>query len=145
MPFVNVAAVIEQYKNGQANMFVCPSNEAFDTGGDKSYITHGRVAGFVREDGTPYAGSLTPRRLDDVKQQSATPLVFEAYVRQRMDDSFRDAATMLLEYPNTDPTNAGYRQPHLNQTHQVMFIDGHVSGEKIQDWQADWFDLNWLY
>ncbi|MEM6550535.1 MAG: prepilin-type N-terminal cleavage/methylation domain-containing protein [Planctomycetota bacterium] len=145
VPFVNIAAVRDQFTQKPHEIFVCPENDLFLESGRKSYVGNGKVLGVVDEAGDPQWAAVAPERLDSVLSPSASPMILEAWTNQRMDDKFRDWAASLAEFPAFDFTSADYIAPHSEQDHQVLFVDGHVSLEDVTNWQADWFDKSVLF
>ena len=144
--YVNFAAVQKYFGSGERSIFVCPSNTHFGSDGTKSYLTAGKLTGLVDEAGDPMWPAVTPHALEELRQASASPLVYEAWVNVgRMDDNLRDGVTRLFEYPSVTFGDSGYRPPHAAQGHEVLFADGHVEVTAVEAWSADWFDLNWLY
>ncbi len=163
--FVNAALVQSTYGQGARSIFVCPNNPFFEELGDKSYVGHAYVLGGVGEDGgvlglngnNPGGGTFTwattasgeykarPHRLDEVLPASGTPMMLEGWMRQRMDDVFRDSITRVNEYPQIDPSNPGYRPAHLNDAHNLLYVDGHVGTVPIFEWEPDWFNYDLLY
>jgi prepilin-type processing-associated H-X9-DG protein len=146
VPFINFAAVVEQFGSGNGAIYVCPSNDAFNDAGTKSYLANGDIVGRVTETGAPLYAGADRHQLDALQQASSAPLVIEAWTTNaRLDDTTRDSIVSLLEYPSIDIGNAGYRPPHNEQNHQLLFADGHADGERVSDFQSQWFDKSWLY
>ncbi|MEM9883880.1 MAG: DUF1559 domain-containing protein [Planctomycetota bacterium] len=145
VPFVNFAAVQEQFSTAPYEIFVCPENDFFKQDGSKTYVTNGRVTGIVDEAGVELFAGVKPRRLESVLPTSSTPLILEGWTNQRMDQEFRDAIVRVDEYPEVDIDDAGYRPPHAEQVHNILFVDGHVAGVQRPDWEDAWFDLSEIF
>ncbi len=144
VPFVNFAAMREQFSTSPYEIFVCPDNDYFEQSGSKSYVGNARVMGVLNNGSTGYAplwGGAKPRPLTDVLPTSETPLILEGWTNQRMDDWLRDWASRVDEFPEFDIASAAYRPPHAQNLHNILYVDGHVGGVQRENWEADWFDL----
>ena len=150
--FINFAAVQEQFGTGSFQIFNCPGNDTFKRAGSKSYITHGKIAGAVGDDGkvdvADWGGwkEVTPRRLEEVKPASSAPLLIEAWVPQRMDKRFQDVIVRATGDTPINTAHSNYIPAHpQDHARTALYVDGHAAVIRPKDVKTEWFDLDWLY